>query len=615
MIKEYVIVEGSNYEEALSKGLDQLKVQVSQVDIEVLEEKKAFLFGKSNTKLKVTIKSEVIDKALADVLDKVENSIENNIEVTPLKDEDFFSIDYQEDGIYLTIINNTALTHKEKVNNILDHLEKKSIEEYDTEAINKCIKEDIKEPFKIAPYQEEKLIDGEALVEVSRDKLEAYITIKEAVGGKDISIEEAKKILVDHGVIYGIDEAMISNIIQSKTFDNKILIAKGQKPQNGENGKLVYHFDVDKQHTPQLLEDGSVDFKHLNLINNVKKGQLLIEVIEPTDGIPGKNVLGEEISCLKGKPAKIIKGKNILEKDDGLKIYAAVDGQVFFRDNKLEVSQVYEVPGDVDHSTGNIKFNGKVVVKGNIMSGFTVDADGDIEVNGVVEGATLIAKGSIVLNRGVQGNNQAYLECNENLISKYVENSQIKCLGNIEADCILHSNVTAKGNVTVSGKRGLIVGGQIRAGEEIRAQTLGSHMGTVTIIEVGIDPDDKSKYEAIKVEITEIQKNLMNLKKTIELLNKMSKDGKLPKSKEEILIKSLKTFEYLKNKHTNLNNELKNLELKMEGSSKGKIHVSGKLYPGTKITILNAVRHMYDELSHTTLYRKEGDIVIGPYEK
>ncbi|SDK46305.1 FapA family protein [Natronincola ferrireducens] len=620
MSKKFIVIEGHSYENALNKGLRELKITEKDVNVEVLEEKKSFIFRKDYIKLKITLKEEVTENPLVNITDELEKEANETFlhchnDKIHREHEKIFEINYLPDGVYLSITKSISESNQEVRQKIIDYLEKKSIEDFEIEAIDTYFSENINKPMKIAPYQVEKLIDGDVVIEISKNKLEAYISITKADGGKAVTFDVAKEKLKDKGIVYGIDEEKLQTIIENNLFHTKMLVAQGKKPEAGKDGSLRHHYDTDGEIKPKILEDGTVDFKQLNLVKNVKKGQLLVEIIPPTEGVAGINIFGEEIPPQKGKAAKLIKGKNIIESEDGLKVYAATEGQVHTKDGKLQVSEIYEIVKDIDNGTGNIKFNGKVIVKGNVKSGFTVEAEGDIEVNGVVEGATLLAKGDIILNRGIQGNNQAYLECNGNLIAKYIENSRIKSLGNIEADCILHSNVVAKEAVKVLGKKGLIAGGHIRAGKEVSAKIIGSHMGTVTKIEVGIDPDDKAKHEKIKEEIVEIEKNLINLKKTIELLNKTGKNSGLEQNKKEFLIKSIKTYDYLKGKHGTMSEEFKMLEFKMQNLSIGKIHVMGKMYPGVKVGISNAVKHIYDELNRSTLYKKEGEIVIGPYEK
>lgn len=610
MTKEFVISEGNSYEEALNSGLKKINLALEEVEVEVLQEKKAGVFRKAFIELKITKKNELVEDVL-----KQATEIQETINSSVLKDEDFYKINYMADGVYLTIVQQNNLNLKDKRKMVMDYLSKKEIADYDLEAVEKTFLEQANTPTKIAPYQEEKIIEPEVVVEISRNKMEAYVTIVEGDKGKIPSLDTIREKLNQKGIVYGIDDEKLEDIITSKIFEIKMLIAKGTNPESGKDGKVNYHFDIQKDNKPQLLEDGSVDFKNLNLINNVKEGQLLAEITPPTEGIQGTNVLGGKISAQNGKPAKIIKGKNIRQDDEELKIYSEVDGQVFIRDGKLQVSQIYEIPGDVDNSIGNINFNGNVFIRGNVKSGFTVEASGDIEVVGVVEGATLLSKGNIILNRGIQGNNNAYLQCDGDLISKYIENSTIKSQGNVEADCILHSNIIAKESVLVKGKRGLIVGGQVRATREIRAKTIGSHMGTITVLEVGIDPDEKQLHEKLKTEIAEMKKNLDNLEKTIRLLNNLAKNNRLDKNKEDILVKSARTYKILKEKHSQLIKQQNLIEIKLQDLTGGKIHVSGKTYPGAKITILNAVRIIYDEFVNSTLSYKDGDVTIGPYEK
>lgn len=70
---------------------------------------------------------------------------------------------------------------------------------------------------------------------------------------------------------------------------------------------------------------------------------------------------------------------------------------------KVFVSDVYEVPADVDNSTGNIEYSGSVTVRGNVKGGFRISAKGDIVVEGIVEDAELYAGGQIIVKRGIHG--------------------------------------------------------------------------------------------------------------------------------------------------------------------------------------------------------------------
>jgi len=458
--------------------------------------------------------------------------------------------------------------------------------------------------------------DGEVLVTVSPDRMEAVMTLTHPKGdGLKVTLENALRALKKLHVTHGVNYEKIEKYVDQKIYGMQFICAIGEKPVDGEDGSVNYHFRAGEEKKPIITNEGTVDFKNLDLIENVRSGAVLAEQVLQTDGKPGINVQGQPVMQKPGKPAQFKPGKFAEFSKDNMKIKATADGQVILRDGKIMVSPIYQVPANVDNTTGNIRFNGKVVVKGNVKSGFIIEADGNIEVMGVVEGAILKSNADIILNRGIQGNNQAELLCKGDLIAKYIENTKINVGGNVEAECILHSIVYAKKKIIIKGRKGLIVGGIVKAGEEIDAQIIGSSMGTKTHIEVGIDPDLKEKYDQAQEKLKDTIKNLQNLKQTIEILNKMNKRGPLPPSKKDMLIRSVKTYEIMKDQQIHCQEEIQSMSHVMENATKGKVHVSKTINPGVRITIHNAVKHVYDDLAMCTLYYKEGDIAIGLYEK
>lgn len=143
----------------------------------------------------------------------------------------------------------------------------------------------------------------------------------------------------------------------------------------------------------------------------------------------------------------------------------------------------------MDNSTGDIDYQGNINIKGNVLAGFSVKATGDIAVSGIVEGATIVAGGNITFNRGVQGMNRAVIKAGGNIVTKFLESvEQVEAGGSIETDSILHSKVNAKGSIKAAGKKGLIIGGEVRSMTLVEAKVIGNELGTATVIGVGVDP-------------------------------------------------------------------------------------------------------------------------------
>jgi uncharacterized protein (DUF342 family) len=218
------------------------------------------------------------------------------------------------------------------------------------------------------------------------------------------------------------------------------------------------------------LDDGRVDYRELNLIESVEKGRILCSLLPPMPGKAGKTVTGQDIPALDGKPAVLPKGRNVEVSEDGQSLYAVIDGQVCYAEGKVNVFSVYEVRGDVDTTTGNISFLGNVVVKGNVLSGFSIEASGNVEIWGVVEGATIEAGGDIILKRGMQGMGKGYLKSGGDIIAKYIEYSTIEAKNEIKAEAIMHSKIKCGNKLELSGKKGLLVGGVAKVGKLISAR-------------------------------------------------------------------------------------------------------------------------------------------------
>jgi uncharacterized protein (DUF342 family) len=459
---------------------------------------------------------------------------------------------------------------------------------------------------------EKHVLTQQVKVEMLKNEMAAYITIIPPENGELITQEEIILILKNHHIIYGIDRAAIEKMIQNKYFNKKQAIAFGKPPQNGHDGEIKYLFCTDMKIRPEVLKDGRVDFKQLNIVQNVKKGACLAEKTLPTQGMNGITVTGKAIRSKPGKSVYFKKGKNVRESEDHMKLFADTDGQPKLIENKVMVSEVYEVE-NVDNSTGNIKFNGKVMVRGCVRTGFAIECDGDVEVYGTVEGATIIAGGSIILHKGIQGQNMGKLLSKGDVVSKYMENCYAKAYGNIYADTIMHCNLESKTTIVAEGKKGLIVGGHARARNEITAKTIGSSMATATKIEVGIDPDVVDQYERLKKELELLDQNKENVEKVIKLLYSLSKAHELPTEKQQMLQKSLSTKKYLKEQIEKKNKDLIYLQYKLQLLSKGRVNVSSIIYFGVKICIGSSAYYVRDKIEHCTFVKDNNEIKMIGY--
>lgn len=527
----------------------------------------------------------------------------------------FFQLLFQSDGVFLAVNPPAGKGVRVELRDVVDRLARKKIKNFNRDVIELAVRKADTIQVKIADPQEEVKIDATANVMLSPDRMKGYITFNAPDNGRMLTLEEVLDTLNRNGVIFGINRSHLESIVKYPVFNEMICIAEGTPPVNGQNGKVEFYFDTKKESKPTILEDGRVDFRELNLIESVAAGQTLCTLIPPIPGTPGRTVFGTDIPALDGKPAILPKGRNVSISPDGNSLVANISGQVSYLEGKVNIFATYEVQADVDNSTGNINFVGNVSVRGNVLSGFLIEAGGNVEVWGVVEGAVIKAGGDIILRRGMQGMGKGTLISGGDIIARYIENSNVEAKNNIKSEAIMHSNIKCGNKLELSGKKGLLVGGSCKVGKEIIAKVIGSHMATVTDIEVGVDPTVRERYKALKEEIAAMESDMKKAEQAITILKKLEMAGALTPEKQEIMAKSVRTKVYFTNRIFELKEEVTQLEAKLQQESYGKIRCFNYIYPGTKVAIGSCLMFVRENLQYCSLYRDGADIRVGAIDK
>lgn len=446
-------------------------------------------------------------------------------------------------------------------------------------------------------------------IKVTPDKMKAYLCLNNHNPNKALlEMNTISYKLWDEGIRCGLKAAVIKTMLAQQIYGRSILIAEGMPPQNGQDAVIKYKFK--KRENVNLREgfDGKVDFRDLGLIEIVHTGDVLATKIPSTQGTPGKMVTGEEIPPENGQDVSIPVGENTHLTNNGMTLLSSVDGYVFWDDDKIGVRTTYEISGDVDMNVGNIYFIGPVKVKGDVKEGFTIKTEGDIEIEGGVENATLISEGNITVMQGIRGTKcQVYAK--GNVICKFIEHAHIEVKGNvIVADAILHSSVIAGDSVYIlSGKKGIIIGGLVKAKNEVNVKNIGNMSEVPTEIEVGIEPGIREEInrleEALEAERKQLQETKLNYNTLIVKQKTQEAEEYLISQKElEENIKMMNAHLVQLKKHTLIN----------QG---GKVSVVDTLWPGVKLTLGNATFLAKIDYRYVTFVNKIGTIDQRKYEK
>jgi len=447
----------------------------------------------------------------------------------------------------------------------------------------------------------------------------AYLIFRRVEGEIKLDVPQLEALLASQGVKHGIQKDMLQLIAQRPQdfFFHQNVVAVGVPPKDGQDGyvRLLYEIGQEKQNRPSEREDGSVDFKNVMQLTNVKAGQLIAERVPPTQGEPGIAVTGEPIPCKNGKEAMFKIGKNVVVNPERTAMYAAIDGMVTKTEkDKINVFPVFEVNGDVDYNVGNIDFVGTVVVRGNILTGFRVKASGDIRVTGGIEGAEVESEGSIEISGGIIGSNKGMVKAGRNVKCSFIMEGNVYAGEDIiVSQSIMHSNVRAGRNVECLGAKGLIVGGNIQAGEKVTARVIGNSMSTATIVEVGVNPELRQELAELKQEMRNLNDNLDKTNKALTLLDQMASVGQLPPDKLAMRVKLGATKKQATESLEAIKERVLEIEKTLEDASIARVNVTHTVYGGTKIVIGRYTRFVKDTMQRVSFRFVDGEISMVPF--
>lgn len=343
---------------------------------------------------------------------------------------------------------------------------------------------------------------------VSDDKMTAQLDCTEDYqADSELEAAHIQQLLMENKVVFGIDQEMIKQIaagLPSESFP--VTVAQGQPAVNGTDGNINYEI----KYTSEIDRSPDWNFRDVMHIPSVQKGQKLARLIHPTSGEDGINVFGAKLSAVPGTPVLKRAGKNVVFRKEDNSFYAVSDGQLSVSDKYIQIHPVYEVNETLSMKNGNLDFVGTIIIRGDVPSGYTVKAGGDIKIHGVVEAASVTAAGSIYISEGISGQKKGFLKANENINIGYVNQGVVYAGNNLYVEnSILHSECTAENHVFC--QQGNIIGGMLSAGKTVEAKDIGNRLSTRTEVIFGVNKAIHDKEKKLLAKKKELQGTLEKL--------------------------------------------------------------------------------------------------------
>jgi uncharacterized protein (DUF342 family) len=407
-------------------------------------------------------------------------------------------------------------------------------------------------------------------LQVSEDRVKARIMVPKAVHGTT-DIGPVKKMIKKRGIKNGIlPDAQIRDFIKNcKDPHEKFVVAKGVTASVGNPAHIIYHFNTEHEAAGVVREDGSIDFTSRGDSPFVKKSQVLAEKKPMEHPKPGIDIFGETLLVGEVEDMPLQGGGGVIFSEDELQLIADIQGQPSLDANGMvSVLEQFTVKGDVDFKTGNINFNGNVLVTGTIKEGFKVACDQLIanEING----ATVLIRGDLKVSNGIVN---SYIETQGNVQAKFLNNVKMFANGNMMITReIMGSRILISG--ALNNEAGRITDSHIAARMGFSIKQVGTDKAESSTIKTGADDHIRWIAEKFEVEIEGLQKKLekaISQKHShdedhnalhVDVANQTFAQEKLNK-KMEVLEKMIGKAQSKEEKQ-NLVNELKSIETSIE---------------------------------------------------
>lgn len=338
--------------------------------------------------------------------------------------------------------------------------------------------------------------------------------------------------------------------------------------------------------------------------------------IPAVQGKEGMTVFGSIIKPKVGENIPFSKDMTgvYVNPNDENQLLSSVTGQPVPVPNGMTVSPILTLD-KVDFSTGNVNFDGAVVVKGDVVEGMTIEALEDVIVNGNVIGACIKSKGGLTIKGGVMGSCQIYsnadiiIKCGiqgaeqpgddngvndtqkivarGSVISEFVENYHVEAGYDIVISKYALNSELMAGNKIFSGaknssNKSSIIGGSSCALMQIKAAVVGARSGIKTHLQVGLNPYVQKKVTDMREELAEKQEEQVYIGTLIAFYEEHPE-----KTTEKTLSKMHRTLSKLTMDIKQIKTELNEL---LEGFSlvdNARVVVDRGVFVGTEVQIGN----------------------------
>ena len=460
-------------------------------------------------------------------------------------------------------------------------------------------------------------------IELSKDEGEAYINIiPPREEGDPLTLQHVIAALKEKNILLGINSKTIEKIIGERIYYEPVLVACGRATVAGKHGFPELLFLPEKS---RPASGTHVNLQEVPVLQKVQEGQELVRVELATKGENGFTITGKLITSAPGKQYRIRPGRNTRYNPEGTHIIATKSGVVCLNNDSISVEKI-KVVEKVDASTGHVRFDGIVSIRGNVSDRCSIEAV-RIDIGGSVGKARLRSIGEIRVAQGLSG---TVVQCGSSLHVNNMTDAHVSVGEHALVDeFVINSNIFCGSTLQVTSASGYVSGGVLQAGNLIRLPNVGlpgaetkkdvaekpASDAPQTILEVGISLKNRKQFNELEKHAQESLHSLQDdLKEITSILDEMEEIGwneerieTLTELESKANKNVMSAFSDLRKRETH--DGINDLNRSTNG---GVVFITGKIPAGTAINVRRSRFNVRENTTDKAYSFAENGIQAGP---
>ncbi len=375
-------------------------------------------------------------------------------------------------------------------------------------------------------------------VVVSSDRMHAYVRIPADCPSSQVHTAGLMQLVRDSGLPTGDDTATMLDQAVGQFHDCprelRVTVGQGVAPRRGADGRIEWQagFGPDAAADHPSLADGPIDYYECSRFVSCREGQHLATLVPPEPGQPGFDIYGKRLAPTPGRPYPLRPDPSVRIAGDG-RVLAERSGLVTCGTHTIHISPILEVAEGVDFSTGNVRFDGSVMIGQGIRDRFQVEATEDVVVGGLVEAAHVTCGRMLRADGGIAGRDIGTIQVGGDAVARYLVGVKGSVRGDLEVvKEIIHCQLQVGGALELRG--GTIIGGHLCLANKVEVGELGSDAGVATELRLGHVRELTDALNRLGVALPPIDERTRQLRERLEMLSGFVEDQQARQARDQV---------------------------------------------------------------------------------